>query len=152
MWQSYHKENWAPKNWCFWTVMSKKTLESPLDCEAIQPVSPKGNQSCIIIGRTDAEDETLILWPPDVKSQLMRKDPNAGKDWRQEEKGMIQDEMVGWHHRVTGLLSDVQRLYLWFPFFVTHITYDPKWCGFSSWVGKIPWRRKWQPTPVFLPG
>ena len=89
------KESWAPKNWCFWTVVLKKTLESPLDCKEIQPVNPKGNQSWIFIGRTDAEAETPIPWPPDVKNWLIGKDPDAGKDWRQEEKGMTEGEMVG---------------------------------------------------------
>ena len=95
-----YKENWAPKNWCFWTVVLKKTLESPLDCKEIQPVSPKGNQSWIFIGRTDVEAETPILWPPDSKSWLIWTDPDSGKDWRQEEKGMTEDEMVGWHHQL----------------------------------------------------
>ena len=97
-----HKESWALKNWCFWTVVLEKTLESPLDCKEIQPVHPKGNQSWIFIGRTDAEAEAPILWPPDAKNWLMGKDPDAGKDWRQEEKGTIEDEMVGWHHRLSG--------------------------------------------------
>ena len=91
-----------PKNWCFWTVVLEKTLESPLDCKEIQPVHPKGYQSWICSGRTDAEAETPILWPPDVKSWLIWKDPDAGKDWRQEEKGMTEDEMVGWHHWLNG--------------------------------------------------
>ena len=103
MWELVYKESWAPKNWCFWTVVLEKTLESPLDCKEIQPVNPKGNQSWICIGRTDAEAETPVLWPPDVKSWLIGKDPDAGKDWGQEEKGMTEDEMAGWHHRVHGL-------------------------------------------------
>ena len=90
------------KNWCFWTVVLEKTLESPLDCKEIQPVHPKGIQFWIFIGRTDAEAETLILWPPDAKNWLTGKDPDAGQDWRQEEKGIIKDEMVGWHHRLNG--------------------------------------------------
>ena len=94
MWELDHKEGWKQKNWCFWTVVLEKTLESPLDCREIQPVNPKGNQPWVFIGRTDAE--ASILWPPDVKSWLIRKDPDAGKDWRQEEKGMTEDEMVGW--------------------------------------------------------
>ena len=97
-----NKESWAPKIWCFWTVVLQKTLESPLDCKEIKPVNPKGNQSWIFIGRTDAEAEALILWPPYVKSWLIGKDPNAGKDWRQE-KGTTEDEMVGWHHWLNGL-------------------------------------------------
>ena len=96
------KESWVPKNWCFWTVMLEKTLVSPLDCKKIQPVHPKGNQSWIFIGRTDAEAETPILWPPDVKNWLIGKDLDAGKDWRQEEKGTTEDEMVGWHHQLSG--------------------------------------------------
>ena len=92
------KEGWVPKNRCFWTVVLEKTLESPLDSKETKPVNPKGNQSWMFIGRTDARAETLILWPPYVKSWLIRKDPDAGKDWRQEGKGMIEDEMVGWHH------------------------------------------------------
>ena len=97
-----YKESWAPKNWCFWTVVLEKTLESPLNCKEIQPVHPKGDQSWVFIGRTDAEAETLILWPPDVKSWLIGKDPDAGKDRREEEKAMTEDEMVGWHHRLNG--------------------------------------------------
>ena len=102
MWKMDHWEGWAPKNWCFWTVVLEKTLESPLDCREIKPVNPKGNQSWIFIGRSDAEAGAPILWSPDAKSRLIRKDPNAGKDWRQEEKGMTEDEMVGWHHWLDG--------------------------------------------------
>ena len=101
MWDLDHKEGWAPKNRCFWTVVLEKTLESPLDCKEIQPVHPKGNQSWIFIGRTDAETETPIVWPPDVKNWLIWKDADAGKDWRQE-KGITEDEMVGWHHQLNG--------------------------------------------------
>ena len=96
------KESWALKNWCFWTVVLENTLESPLDCKEIKPVNPKGNQSWIFIGRTDAEAETSILWPPDKKNWLIGKDPDAGKDWRQEEKGTTENEMVGWHHWLGG--------------------------------------------------
>ena len=102
MWQLDHKESWASKNWCFWTVVLEKTLESPLGCKEMQPVHPKGNQSWIFIGRTDAEAEAPILWPPDAKAWLIWKDPDAGKDWRQEEKGMTEDKMVGWHHPLNG--------------------------------------------------
>ena len=102
MWELDNKESWAPKNWCVWTVVVEKTLESPLGCKEIQPVHPKGNQSWIFIGRTDAEAATPILWPPDVKSWLIWKAPDAGKDWRQEEKGKTEDEMIGWHHRLNG--------------------------------------------------
>ena len=94
-----NKESWALKNWYFWTVVLEKTLESPLDCKEIQPVYPKGNQSWVFIGRTDAEAETPVLWPPDVKRW---KDPDAGNGCRQEKKGMTEDEMVGWHHRLNG--------------------------------------------------
>ena len=89
-------------NWCFWTMVLKKTLESPMDCKEIQPVHPKGDQSWIFIGRTDAEAETPILWPPDLKSQFLGKDPDAEKNWRLEEKGTTEDEMVGWHHWLDG--------------------------------------------------
>ena len=102
MWKLDHKEGWAPKNWCFWTVVLEKTLESPLDCKEIKPVNPKENQCWIFIGRTDAEAEAPILWPPDGKSWLIRKDISAGKDWRQEEKGMTEDKMVGWKHWLNG--------------------------------------------------
>ena len=94
-----------PKNWCFWTVVLEKTLENPLDCKEIQLVHPKGNQSWIFIGRTDTEAQTPIIWPPDVKSWLIWKDPDAGKDWRQK-KGMSEDEIVGWHHRLDGYESE----------------------------------------------
>ena len=100
MWELDYKESSAPKNWHFWTMVLEKTLESPLDCKEIQPVHPKGDQSWVYIGRTDVEAETPILWPPDMKSWLIGKDPDAGKDWRQEEKGTTEDEMVGWHHRL----------------------------------------------------
>ena len=101
MWELDYKESWALKNWCLWTVVLEKTLESPLDCKEIQPVHPKGDQ-LVFIGRTDVEAETPILWPPDAKGWLIRKDPVAGEDWRQEEKGMTEDEMVGWHHWLNG--------------------------------------------------
>ena len=99
---SWTKENWVPKNWCFWTVVLEKTLESPLDCKEIQLVHPKGDQSWVFFGKTDVEAETLILWPPDAKTWLTRKNPDAGKDCRQEEKGMTEDEVVGWHHWLNG--------------------------------------------------
>ena len=102
MWELDFKESWVPKNWCFWTVVLEKTLESSLDFKKTQPVHPKGNQSWIFIGRTDAEPETPILWPPAAKNWLIGKDPDAGKDWRQEEKGATEDEMVGWHHWLNG--------------------------------------------------
>ena len=99
---SIYKESWVLKNWCFWTVVLEKTLESPLDCKEIQPVHPKGDQSWVFIGRTDAQAETPILWPPDGKSWLIWKDPDAGKDWGQEDKGATEDEMAGWHHQLNG--------------------------------------------------
>ena len=102
----YGCESWTiiptPKNWCFWTVVLEKVVESSLDCKEIKPVHPKGNQSWIFTGRTDAEAETPILWPPDAKNWLIWKDPDAGKDWRQEEKGRTEDKMVGWHHWLNG--------------------------------------------------
>ena len=97
-----YKESWVPKYWCFWTVVLEKTLESPLDCREIQPVHPKGDQSWVFIGRTDAEAETPILWSPHVKSWLIGKDPDAGRDWGQEEKEKTEDEMAGWHHWLDG--------------------------------------------------
>ena len=102
MWELDHKEGWAPNNSCFWTVVLEKTLESPLDCKEIKAVNPKGNQYWIFIGRIDVEAEAPILWPPDSKSLLIRKDPDDGKDWRQEGRGTTEDEMVGWHHRLKG--------------------------------------------------
>ena len=102
MWELDYKEGWAQKNWYFWTVVLEKTLESPLDCKEIKPVNPKKNKSWMFIGRTDAKAEVPILWPPDSKNWLMGKDPDAEKDWRQEEKVMTEDEMVGWHHQLNG--------------------------------------------------
>ena len=99
MWELDYKESWAQKNWCFWTVVLEKTLESPLDCKEIKPVHPKGDQSWVFIGRTDAKAENPIL---DAKSWLIWKDPDAGEDWGQEEKGTTEDEVVGWHHRLKG--------------------------------------------------
>ena len=101
MWELDHKEGWALKNWCFQTVVLEKTLESPLDCKEIQPVHPKGDQSWVFIGRTDAEAEAAIL-SPDWKNWLIRKHSDSEKDWRQEEEGMTKEEMVGWHHRLNG--------------------------------------------------
>ena len=98
MWELDHKEIWVPKNWCFWIVVLEKTIESPLDCKEIKPVYPEGNQSWIFIGRTDGEAEALILWPSDMKNGFIGKYPDARKDWRQEEKGITEDKMVGWHH------------------------------------------------------
>ena len=100
MWELDYKESWAPKNWCYWTVVLEKTLESPLDCKEIKPINPKGNEPWTFTGRMDAE--APILWPPDAKSWLIWKDPDAGKDWGQEEKGATEDEIVGWHHQFNG--------------------------------------------------
>ena len=102
MWELDHKEVWVPKNWCFWTVVLEKTLGSSLDCKEIKPVHPKGNQPWIFTERTDTEAEAPILWPPNAKSWLIGKDPDAGKDWRREEKGKTEDEMAGWHHPLHG--------------------------------------------------
>ena len=102
MWELDHKEGWKPKNWCFWTVVLEKTLESPLDCKEIKSIHPKGNQPWIYIRRTEAEAESPVLWPPDVKSWLIRKDSDSVKDWRREEKGTTEDELVGWHHWLDG--------------------------------------------------
>ena len=102
MWVFDYEESQVPKKWHFWTVVLEKTLERPVDCKEIQPVRPKGYQSWVFIGRTDVEAETPMLWPPDAESWLTGKDPDAGKDWRQEDKGTTEDEMFGWHHRLNG--------------------------------------------------
>ena len=135
MWELHHKESWAlKKHRCFWTVVLEKTLKSPLDCKEIYPVNPKGNQSWIF---TDAEAETPTLWPPDAKNWLIGKDPDAGKDWRQEEKGMTEDEMVGWHHWLdehefeqTLRVSDGQR---------SLVCYSPWGCKESGTSGWLNW-------------
>ena len=106
MWELDYKEGWALKNWCFWTVVLEKTLESPLDCKEIKSVKPKGNVPWIFIERAGAEDGAPILWPPDAKSRLIGKDPDAGKDWRQEAKWTTEDEMLGWHHQFYGHESE----------------------------------------------
>ena len=102
LWELDCKESWSQKNWCFWTVVLEKTPESPLDCKEVQIVHPKGDQSWDFFGRNDAKAETLILWLPHVKSWLIGKDCDAGRDWGQEEKGTTEDEMAGWHHRIDG--------------------------------------------------
>ena len=102
MWELDCEEGWAPKNWCFWTVELEKTLESPLDCTEVQPVHSEGDQPWVFTGRTDVEAESPIPWPSHVKSWLIGKDPDSGKDWGQEQKGMTEDEMAGWHHRLNG--------------------------------------------------
>ena len=102
MWELDHKESCVLKNWCFQSLVLEETFESLLDSKEIKPINPKGNQPWLFTGRTDVEVETPILWPPDVKTWLIGKDPDAGKEWRQEEKGMTEDEMVGWHHQLNG--------------------------------------------------
>ena len=102
MWELAYKESWVLKNWCFWTVVLEKTLESPLDCKEIQPVHSEGDQPRDFFGRNDAKAETPVLWPPHAKSWLIRKDSDAGRDWGQEEKGTTEDEMAGWHHWLNG--------------------------------------------------
>ena len=110
-WEWNYKESWVLKNWCFWTVVLEKIHESPLDCKKIQPVHSKGNQSWIFIGRTDAEAEASIVWPPDAQNWLIWKYLDAGKDWRQEEKGMTEDEMVGWYHQLSGRPGLLQSMW-----------------------------------------
>ena len=102
MWELDCEESWVPKNWCFWTVALEKTLKSPFDCKEVQPVHSKGDQSWVFFGKTDAKAETLILWPPDVKSWLIGKDPDAGRDWGQKKKGATKYEMAGWHYGLDG--------------------------------------------------
>ena len=141
MWELDYKESQAPKNWCFWTVVLEKTLENPLNCKEIQLVHPKGNQSWIFFGRTDAEAEAPILWPTDVKNWLIGKDPDAGKDWRWEEKGTTEDEIVGWRHRLnehwfgwTPGLGDGQE----------GLAFCGSWGrkGLSDWT-KLNWKLHW---------
>ena len=127
MWELDHKEGWAPKNWCFRTVVLEKTLERPLDCKEIKLVNPKGNQSWIFTGRADAETEAPVLWLPDAKSWLIGKDSDAGKDWRQEEMGVKEDQMFGWHHQLNG--HDFEQ-----------VPGDGK--GQGSLAGCSPWVRK----------
>ena len=102
MWELDCEESWGPKNWCFWTVVLEKTLESPLDCNEVQPVHSKGDQPWVFFGRNDTKADTPVLWPPHGKSWLIGKDSDAGRDWGQEEKGMTEDEMAGWHHWLDG--------------------------------------------------
>jgi len=106
MWELDYKESWALKNWCFWTVVLEKTLESPWDCKEIQPVHSEGDQPWVFFGRNDAKAETPVLWPPHAKSWLIGKDSDAGRDWGQEEKGTTEDEMAGWHHWLNGHESE----------------------------------------------
>ena len=143
MWELDHKESSAPNNWCFQTVVWEKTLKSPLDSKEIKPVNPKGNQPWILIERTDAEDETLILWPPDAKKWFIWKDPAASKDWGQEEKGKTEDEMVGWHHDSTDMsLSKLQELVMvkeaWHVA-VHAVTKSPTWLTELNWTEYSHW-------------
>ena len=130
------EESWAPKNWCFWTVVLEKILESPLDCKEIQPVHSKGDQSWVFIGRTDAKAETLILWLPDAKSWLTRKDPDAGRDQGQKEKGTTENEMAGWHHQLDG------REFEWIPGVVDGQSagmLQPRGCKESDTTERLNW-------------
>ena len=152
LWELDCKESWAPKNWCFWTVVLKKTLESPSDFMEIQPVHPKGDQSWVFFGRTDAKAETPVLWPPHAKSWLIGKDSDAGRDWGQEEKGMTEDEMAGWHHQLDG------REFEWSPGVgdgqgglacctswgrkESDTTEQLNWIELRSLVGNSPWIRE----------
>ena len=140
MWALDHKEGWALKNWCFWTVVLEKTLESPLDCKEIKPGNPKGNQPWLFIGRTDAEVETPILWPPDAKGWLFGKDPDAGKDWRWKEKGMTEDELVGCHHRLLDMsLSKLRELVMDREAWRAAVHGVTKsWTWLSHWTERIP--------------
>ena len=133
MWELDQREGWEPKNWCFWILVLEKTPAGPWDCEEIKPVHPEGNQPWIFIGRTDAEAEAPILWPPDVKRGLIGKDPNAGKDWGQEEKGITEDEMVGWYHQLNGHESELTLG-------------DGE--GQGSLAGCRTWLSNWAPTTV----
>ena len=170
MWELDYKEIWAPKNWCFWNVL-EKILESPLDCKNIKPLNPKENQSWIFIGKSDAEAETLIIWPLDAKNWFSWKDPDAGKDWRQEEKETTEGEVVGWHHWLNGHefqstlgvgvekeMATHSSILVWripgmeepgglLSMGLHRVRHD--WCDLAC---MMHWRRKWQPTPVFLPG
>ena len=145
MWELDHKESWALKKRCFWTVMLEKTLEIPMDSKEIQSVHPKGNQSWIFIGRTDAEAEAPILWPSDMKSQLIGKDPDAGKDCRQEEKGTTEDKIDGWHHQLNGqefeqapeMLKDQGNLACCSPWGRTSWTQLSDWTT-NGWQGVHP--------------
>ena len=154
MWELDCEESWAPKSWCFWTVVLEKTLESPLDCKEIQPVHSEGDQPWDFFGRNDAKAETPVIWPPHAKSWLIGKDSDAGRDWGQEEKGTTEDEMARWHHRLDGRgfgwalgVGDGQG----------GLVCCNSWCRkeldlteWLNWTEQFPWRRKWQPTPVFF--
>ena len=137
MWELDHKEGWVPKNWCFWTVMLQKTLKSPLNWK-IKPVHPKGNQLWIFIRRTDAEAETPIFWLPDAKNWLIWKDPDAGKNWRLEEKGMTEDEIIGWHHWVNGRVWVSSRSWWWTEKSIELQSMELQRVG-HNWVTELYW-------------
>ena len=151
MWELDHKEGWAPKNQCFWTMLLEKTLESPLEWKEIKPVHPKGNQSWIFIGRPDAEAETPIIWIPDVKNWLIGKDPDAGKDWRQEEKGTTEDETVGWHHWLNGHefdqalgSGDGQGILACCTPWGHKESYTTEWLNWSDWwMWELDYKESW---------
>ena len=161
MWELDYKKGWAPKNWCFWTVVLEKTLESPLDCKEIQPVHPKGNQFWIVVGRTDAEGETPILWPHDGKNWLIGKDPDAGKHWRWEKKGTTENEMVGWHHQLDGHefeqalgVGDGQGSLAFCSPWCHKESYATEWLNWPEASGEKRWHislSNWDPVPPFCP-
>ena len=140
MWELDCKESWALKNWCFWTVVLEKTLESLLDCKEIKPINPKGNQSWIFIRRTDAEAEAPILWSSDAKNCIIWKDPDTGKDWRWEEKGTTEDEMVGWHHQCDGHEFEQTQ---------ESVNSWEAWCAAVHWVARSwIWLSNWTTEPT----
>ena len=142
MWESDHKEDWAPKNWCFWVVVPEKTLERPFDREQIKPINLKGS-NLNIHWRTDAKAEALIIWPPDAKNQLIGKVPDAGKEWRQEEKWVTEDKMVGWHHQ----FNDMSLSRLW----ETVKKLREAWCAVVHGVAKNwTWLGNWIATTNYI--
>ena len=140
MWELDCEESWVLKNWCFWTVVLEKTLESPLDCKEIQSVHPKGDHSWVFTGRTDAETETPILWPPDVKSWLIGKDPDAGKEGRQE-KGTTEDEMVGWHQCTWVWVNSGSWWWTWKPGVLQSMRSHRDW---HNWKTELNWKDTFQ--------
>ena len=143
MWELDCEESWVPKNWCFWTVVLENTLESPLDCKEIQSVYPKGDQSWVFIGRTDVEAETPIFWPPDMKSGFIRKDLDVGKNWGQKEKGMTEDEIVRWHHWLTGHELGKLRSW-WWPEWPSVLQFMRSQIIGQHWAIELSW------TPVYV--